>query len=367
MKVRKLMQLGRSSLVVSIPKGWVDQYKLAKGDELIFEARGDGSLGIYPRDTKREKASTITITVDPTADKGLVERQLIAGYLNNYNELIIESSEVFTSVQQEELRERLKELVGLQIIETSSKMIRIQSIVNVSDLNLERSHSRAQSITASMLQDAIQALKSSDVDLAKSIVKMDDDINQFYFLILKQLQFALQHPITMKELGIDLVDVLSYHAALRRIEHIADHAKAIAESIVQLKYHKTPNELIQLVSSFLKQAYDIYNQAVDSLSSGDISVANDVINNRYRIREEITRALLRETSQDSKKRIDEAKTTIGDPKRREKVLKSLAEAYEVYCMLRVLADRIERITDYSADIAEVAINRALKAPLSQEP
>ena len=352
--------------MVSIPKGWLDQYNLTKGDKLFFEVREDGSLLIYPLDAKHKRSSTITITVPPSADKGLVERQLIACYLNNYQELIMESTEVFTSDQQEELRARLKELVGLQIIETSSKMIRIQSIVNVSDLNLERSLNRAHTITTSMLQDAIRALETLDVDLAKSIIKMDDDVNQFYFLILKQLQYALQNPIIMKELGIDLVDILSYYAALRRVEHIADQSKAIADSIENLKSYNTPNELIKLVNSFFKQACDTYCQAVKGLSSKDITLTNAVINNKYRIRNEITAALLRAIGKDSKKMIEETKAILGDPEQSEKGLTRLVEAYEVYCIMRTIVGRVERIAEFSADIAEVAINRMLKTPPKQE-
>jgi phosphate uptake regulator len=213
-----------------------------------------------------------------------------------------------------------------------------------------------------MIGDAITALETNDIDLAKSIIKMDDDVNQFYFLILKQLQFALQNPITMKELGIDLVDVLSYHSVLRRIEHIADHAKAIAESIVSLQYHKAPEKIIKLVSSYLRNAFDIYNQAVESLNSGDIAKANDVINARYKIRNDLSRSLLREIGKDSKVKIEETKATIGDNDKSTKNIQKLARAYEVYCMLRTLADRVERVADYSSDIAEVAINRALKSP-----
>ena len=92
------MQLGRSSLVVSLPKGWVDQYSLVKGDELIFEARGDGSLGIYPRNAKVEKSSNIKIPIDPNTDVGMVERQLIAAYLMNFRDIELQSTEVFTSL-----------------------------------------------------------------------------------------------------------------------------------------------------------------------------------------------------------------------------------------------------------------------------
>ena len=125
-----------------------------------------------------------------------------------------------------------------------------------------------------MLQDAITALDTFNVDLARSIVKMDEDVNQFYFLILKQLQFALQNPITMKELGIDLVDVLSYHSVLRRIEHIADQSKAIAKDIIDNKLRRANKELIEIVSAFLSQTYSIYCKAVESLHNGDIALAN---------------------------------------------------------------------------------------------
>ncbi len=91
-----------------------------------------------------------------------------------------------------------------------------------------------------------------------------------------------------------------------------------------------------------------------------------MINTKYRIRKELTGALLRAIGKDSKKMIKETSATISDPKQSAKSLKRFAEAYEAYCMLRTLTDRVERIAEFSADIAEVAINRMLKTPLNQE-
>jgi len=120
------------------------------------------------------------------------------------------------------------------------------------------------------------------------------------------------------------------------------------------------------VNSFFKQAYDTYCQAVKGLSSKDINMTNAVINNKYRIRKEITAALLRAIGKDSKKMIEETKAILDDPRRIEKGLKRFAEVYEVYCILRTIVGRVERIAEFSADIAEVAINRMLKTPPKQE-
>ena len=165
MKVRKVMQLGRSSLVVSLPSEWVKQYKLKKKDELVFETRGDGSLGIYPRDSRREHTSKIMITIDRNTDEGMVERQLIAAYLMNFREIELKSTDIFTSAQQEELRNRLKELVGLQRIETSSKLVRIQSIVNVSDF--------APSIASFEITISISMFKKSTLSSQPKLVQPD--------------------------------------------------------------------------------------------------------------------------------------------------------------------------------------------------
>ncbi|MFX1582868.1 MAG: AbrB/MazE/SpoVT family DNA-binding domain-containing protein, partial [Promethearchaeota archaeon] len=48
MEKRKIMRLGKSSLVVSIPKSWASKYKLDSSDHVILISQRDGSLAVYP-------------------------------------------------------------------------------------------------------------------------------------------------------------------------------------------------------------------------------------------------------------------------------------------------------------------------------
>ena len=53
MEQRKIMSLGKSSLVVSLPKEWMQINDLKKGDAVSFNIQRDRSLVVYPSTLKR--------------------------------------------------------------------------------------------------------------------------------------------------------------------------------------------------------------------------------------------------------------------------------------------------------------------------
>lgn len=44
MNSRKIIQLGNSSYVISVPKNWVKRNKLSKGDRLLVQENGKNDL-----------------------------------------------------------------------------------------------------------------------------------------------------------------------------------------------------------------------------------------------------------------------------------------------------------------------------------
>ncbi|MFX1562241.1 MAG: AbrB/MazE/SpoVT family DNA-binding domain-containing protein, partial [Promethearchaeota archaeon] len=73
--------MGKSSLVVSLPKSWVSKYKLDSSDHIILLSQQDGSLAIYPIKEFVEKPSEQKILIEPEDEPGILERRLIAAYL----------------------------------------------------------------------------------------------------------------------------------------------------------------------------------------------------------------------------------------------------------------------------------------------
>lgn len=77
--------------------------------------------------------------------------------------------------------------------------------------------------TEEMIKLSVEAFTNQDVDLAKSIVDMDDFVDDAYRGYIKEL---------MKSRKVDLRCALSETLILRYLERIADHAVYIGRSVV---------------------------------------------------------------------------------------------------------------------------------------
>ena len=60
MDQRKVMSLGRSSLVISLPKRWVEMNELERGDTISLEVLRDRSLVVFPGVRKKRESQRIT-------------------------------------------------------------------------------------------------------------------------------------------------------------------------------------------------------------------------------------------------------------------------------------------------------------------
>ena len=88
MEYRKLISFGKSSFVVSMPKPWVTQNNLKKGDLIYMEESGS-SLILNP--TKSEKVNhekTKVIGIDGK-DISFITREVNSSYILNNHTLII--------------------------------------------------------------------------------------------------------------------------------------------------------------------------------------------------------------------------------------------------------------------------------------
>jgi phosphate uptake regulator len=57
---RKIMSLGRSSLVISLPKHWVKLNELKKGDVVSLAVQRDRSLAVFPGAEKKKESKEMT-------------------------------------------------------------------------------------------------------------------------------------------------------------------------------------------------------------------------------------------------------------------------------------------------------------------
>jgi len=330
------MSLGRSSLVISLPKHWVEINELERGDTITIDVQRDRSLLVFPGVRKKKEPPKITLKVDPGDKEDALVRTIIACYLNGYCGITLLSSGIFTVAQQKAVRGIVGTLY-MGILESDTKRIYLQTLVDESNAPVETAIRRMYIISSSMCQDSLKSLINQDEELAKVVYTLDDDVDQLSFFLTRLLRGAILDPDLAQELNLEPIDCLDYQILVHRIEHVADHSASISRNIASLtKNQRFSDPMLDHIEKLGKEVLELYDEAAKAFFSGDADTSNDLIRRQNKLGEKLAACTVGETN-----------ATLA-------------------CMMCSIRDSLRRIAEYSADIAEITINHSHK-PVAYRP
>ena len=81
------MALGKSSLVISMPKAWLELNRLGKGDEVSLDIQSDGALIVHSMLKQRSEVKEFHIGVETGESEESIARRIIAAFLDGYTML----------------------------------------------------------------------------------------------------------------------------------------------------------------------------------------------------------------------------------------------------------------------------------------
>jgi phosphate uptake regulator len=332
---RKIMSLGKSSLVVSLSKDWLNKNNLKRGDYIFTTIEEDFSLRLQSSPPEMEKPQEISLSISVDESGESIIRKVIGCYLNGYSLIKLKSAKIFTVEQQRFIRSVMGSLY-MMIIESTSSRVTLQTLMDESLASVTSGIERMHIITSSMCQDLLKAMKEWDIDLAKSVVSLEDDVNQFSYYLLRLIRSAAQNPSLANKLQLDMIDCLDYQTLVQRIEHTADCTTITAENLINLFENRQflPKDVFSVIIKTADIAFDSYEDAVQSFINNEIEATNAIID-----------------SQEEIESLGETITPIPYSEQDEK---------NILCPICLIRDNIKRIGEYASDIAELTIDRAYK-------
>jgi phosphate uptake regulator len=333
MATRKIIPLGKSSLVITLPQEWLKKNNLIKGDIVEVSIQQNQSLLIKPEYEKEHKEEKISIIIEEGEPNNSIVRIITGCYLNGYDIITLNSRKIFSSRQQQAIRQTVKSLY-LRIIESTSRKVIIQILMDESRASVLSGIERMHIITNAMCNDVLNSMKESDIDLARSVVNLEDDVDQFLFFLLRLIRSSLIDPSLASQLEIKLIDCLDWQTLIYKIENVADYTNMIAQAIIQLIESNIdiPQKIWNALTKSAEISFNSYNQSVDFFLTKTVDHSNRLIDSEKKVRsitEEITPFPSR----------------IGDR--------------ETFHHLFAIRENIRRISESVAEIAELTIDRAL--------
>jgi phosphate uptake regulator len=272
MEYRKLISFGKSSYVISLPKSWVNQNKLKKGDLVYLDGK-DNDLILTAKDNDKSKEELkININVDGKPLKQ-IKREIIGAYIKNAKSITLNGNDIKDKAV--ELQPIIQNLVALEVMEQTSKKIVAKDFLNIDDVSTENIIRKMDVIVRSMFEDC----ENTFVDnTSENIQHRDSDVNKLTFLIFRIVKFGLDNPTYMiKKFNLRPGDLLNLWWLSFDLESIADELKRTSRLMTTVKLNKKKQEELKEI---LHEIRESYNQIMKAYITKDMEIVHQVINSR---------------------------------------------------------------------------------------
>jgi len=342
MEIRKVQKLGYSTIVVSLPRNWVKEKNLKKGDSVIVRVDEDGNLRIEPYEAEggKRKREQYVIDVSQIKSPGLVKRILIGNYVLGHDNIIfLNKNERLSPQVLKEIQDAISRLAAMEIVEQDLHKVVVQCFIDPTKFRLTGLIRRMYTLIFSMLEAVQEYLKDFDQNVLMQVINMENEADRLYWLIVRQILLAQKSWRVAKEIGVDHpYHIIGNRALAKSLEEICDRIEDVANELnrIQPENIEKFKEVIAILDSILGDLKELLSLSMMAFIELDITKANDILNTlkvfRDRIKELDTNFI----------------TYIKDPL--------------ILSVFRVIVSCIMRIADNADGIAEITINRALEMP-----
>jgi len=331
METRKVQVTGGSTYTVSLPKNWATDNGVSGGSVVEFHPEEDALL-LTPRSDEQKTEGTLDVT---GLERDQLTRAVMTMYVSGFDIISLESPRI-TADQRRTIREATQGLVGLETIGETSEHVRLQDLLDSSELSVHNAVTRMRLVATTMLADAVDALVENDDDLAADVIQRDDDVNRLYYMVSRVFRSVLRDPSTAAEVGLDRETAFDYHSCARQLKRVADHASKIAQNATELD--APPGAVAEDIRALHETAVAIIERAMDALLADDSDEATRLADEARQSVDEVE-VLVRET---------DAQLLDLDPQQAQ--------------LLGLVADSLSRAGDYGGNIAETALQKAAPRP-----
>jgi|SRR3989344_794677 len=231
---RKIVQHGSSSLTITLPIKWVEKYNVKKGDDI--EVQESGPTLIVATKSEITNAKKVITKNDGPFNKN----DLSHLYQLGYDELEIELSKD----SLEEIKARLPNCMGFEIVDQKDNIIYIKNIANALETEFDNLLRKAFLVTDEMGKELVQVLESGEIAKLSEVRNLESLNNKYTDICIRILN-KRGYKVQKREMQI--------YEVIKNVERIGDELKFLCDIFMK---NKKPDKNIVLA---VKDGVNYYN------------------------------------------------------------------------------------------------------------
>ncbi|PSP86240.1 transcriptional regulator [Halobacteriales archaeon QS_1_68_17] len=333
METRKVQLSGGTTYTISLPKSWAEEHGIEAGSVLRLHPETDGTLLVEStgEDDDRVRSGRVDVARHDAAG---IRETLYAMYAVGFDEITLVDPAGHDTGVHRAVADAAGQLSGLEVMEETDTTITLRSLIDAGNISIRKSMLRLRLTVLAMHRDATTAFVDADPDLAAGLAGRDDEVDKLFALVARHFRQALSDLQEVEKLDQSRDALFEHYHVARQLERVGDHAEKIGR-LADQQPGPPPAALAEEVSTYADRSRRIIEQASDVvLSDADVPVAYDVLDDAADLGADVD---------DFSRTLYERETTGA-----------------IHRAILVL-DSLKRTAEYGANIAEMAIQRSVRA------
>ena len=232
--LRRVQRTGGSSLAVTLPKSWTDSMSVKTGDSLKFKDLGEGRLeiSISSLGTTRSNEQKLLRIQANNSPPNLVSRLLVGAYITGQDRIMVTDPNGVTPQLRKEIDKTVIQILGMSVVQEERTSVEVQVFVDPTKHRLPSLLDRVFRMLRLEIDICRQALKQKNAGLLSQIETIENEIDKFSLLMIRQILLSADDFLVAKEVGIPSHHFqLGYRIASKMLEVIGDTLGNISDSL----------------------------------------------------------------------------------------------------------------------------------------
>lgn len=294
---RRVQKVGYNSLSISIPKQYVKDMNLKQGDSLLFREDSDGTLRLIPA-TKAREAARATLRAEQAGSPEMLARLIVGAYALGYDAIEVTGREPLDHVTTNRVIDTVKRLRGMEVVESDVVHIVAQSFIDPTKFPVDSLIKRLQMLVTGSLERVTESLDSSKTANLEEVASVKEEMDELYWLILRQLLVALNRRELASEIGIESpLHASGDRISAKMLDGIGGMVGEIAQELLRLRGMGTVMgpTVTAGIRRLATKTEEAFTTTVESLLTSDIKLIGSsvaLVEETARLEKEFTEEML---------------------------------------------------------------------------
>jgi phosphate uptake regulator len=271
---RKVQKVGYNSLSISIPKQYAKEMNLKQGDSLLFREDSDGTLRLIPA-TRAKEVTRATLRADQAGSVEMLTGLVVGAYALGYDTIEVAGKEPLDRPTVEGVLATVRRLRGMEVVESDERHILAQSFLDPTKFPVDSLLKRLQILVSKSLESVTNSLDLRQVGSLNQVARIKEEVDELYWLILRQLLVALNRRELASEIGIESpLHASGDRVSAKTLDEIGGIVQDIAEELVRLRGQgaKMDAKVAASMKRLAAKAGEAFNTTVESLLTPDVKL-----------------------------------------------------------------------------------------------